>query len=419
MRDYYRNAVIVISSSGATSAEENFIYFHRSSDEILAELVNSGPERQIATRPIPFRIPVHFPHGSKTLLVETLAFLNSYKLEPINRRAWTLQGSVLARRLLTFPMTGGTILSCRRTEALAGQIVSGPFHETPSFFSLHSVSSSEHTADEIFGLWIEMIEDYTRRSLTYRSDILIAIGALAREYHTKYGHVLGRYLSGLWETCLLTGLLWYSVPGQQLKQHSGYLAPSWSWALCLYPVQFDNKSEIHPPFAPGSAAWSDIEEAAFHTRWYCEVVSFEITPVSELDPFGAIADGVLVIRGPLRPLFSNPSQASDSTKRVYNDKKEANLYLELENSLEGAEILGLDSPLGSLEEWEKSDRQYYWLALWYAGHGRSRGLILRQIDKTTFQRIGYAQYQTDYPSSDCTTEYPSSELHKEAVIRLV
>ena len=150
----------------------------------------------------------------------------------------------------------------------------------------------------------------------------------------------------------------------------------------------------------------------YTTRWYCEVLNFEVTPQSDLDPFGALKAGVLTIQGPLRPLSRNTDKSSGRTETENKRHGCPDLYLK-ESWLGAAEALILDRPLPSSRGTATEDQQYYWFGLWYAGRSRARGLIVQQINETSFQRLGYAEYVVD------EADFPYSELHKERVIRLV
>ena len=253
-----------------------------------------------------------------------------------------------------------------------------------------------------------MVEDYTERSLSNRGDILVAIGALAREFHTKHAAMLGRYLAGLWENHLRSCLLWYDTNNPSIPltgDRSQYLAPSWSWASCCGPVLFRNEPEWYLPL-------NGSDPGTFYIpRWYCEVLSCEVTPHSELDPFGAVESGSLTIRGPLRPLARQPYDSDDTTEAQQKSPGCPDLYLE--ESLDAAVALILDRPLVAHEATGNEDSQYHWLGIWYAGRSRARGLIVQQIDETSFRRLGLAEYVVE------KEEFPSSELHNERVIHLV
>lgn len=73
--------------------------------------------------------------------------------------------------------------------------------------------------------WYSVINDYTRRSLSFISDTFPAIAGLAKEVHNQTGFT---YQAGLWEQDAHRGLLWMATQGA--SRHESYQAPSWSWA---------------------------------------------------------------------------------------------------------------------------------------------------------------------------------------------
>ena len=73
-----------------------------------------------------------------------------------------------------------------------------------------------------------VVSKYTYRRLTYRSDKLVAISALARHVHETFGSGV-EYLAGLWRVHLPYQLLWTSG-GPNASRSENYIALSWSWA---------------------------------------------------------------------------------------------------------------------------------------------------------------------------------------------
>ena len=81
--------------------------------------------------------------------------------------------------------------------------------------------------------WIEAIEIYTRKQLTYEIDIFPAVSGLAHKFHMKG---LGQYLAGIWKDDLARGLMWSArTPRNPLgvRRPRSWRAPSWSWASVL------------------------------------------------------------------------------------------------------------------------------------------------------------------------------------------
>jgi hypothetical protein len=67
--------------------------------------------------------------GLTTCILDPQPSLYRHGAEPINRRAWTLQESTLARRLLVFPSLGGLIARCEKGVQCFGEVLEDPFHE--------------------------------------------------------------------------------------------------------------------------------------------------------------------------------------------------------------------------------------------------------------------------------------------------
>jgi len=301
-------------------------------------------------------------------------------------------------------------MRCFEGESLAGEIISNPFQEVPSPHTLGLISLSTHSEQDVLKLWTDLIDDYTQRSLSHRTDTLIAVGALAKEFHKNHKSLLGRYLGGLWENHIRSGLLWHSTVDASVsseEQDSLYVAPSWSWASCPWRPVAINQPEIHLP----SGEYTDTE---FYTpRWYCEVLGCNVVLKSDLDLYGALKDGFLDIRGPLRPLQRRSGRSDDDGADYREPETKSqdcpNLYLH--ESV--AEALILDRPLVIPDHTGNHEPQYYWLGVWYAGRGRARGLIVQKVDDTNFRRLGFAAYVV------ALEEFPSSDLHNERLIRLV
>lgn len=113
-----------------------------------------------------------------------------------------------------------------------------------------SLSTTGYNMQESWGLdpyvrWSEMVEQFSVRNLTYKTDILPALSGIAREFSMITKET---YISGMWKSYLLASLLWrrqalrkiakisqYELDLQfythiDWKKRESYLAPSWSWA---------------------------------------------------------------------------------------------------------------------------------------------------------------------------------------------
>ncbi|KAK0625928.1 heterokaryon incompatibility protein-domain-containing protein [Immersiella caudata] len=163
--------------------------------------------------------------------------------DPISSRAWTLQERVLSRRLLIFS-SSGVMWMCREDFINPSAAPdAGPPYQTfldPHLSADHPAAVEDDAEDaetRIKETWASIRADYTEMDLSYCSDKLPAISALATEIGSKAGWT---YLAGIWKENLFSELHWrcmkQNLSGERLTfkprkvQDAGYLAPSWSWA---------------------------------------------------------------------------------------------------------------------------------------------------------------------------------------------
>ncbi|KAK0642971.1 heterokaryon incompatibility protein-domain-containing protein [Cercophora newfieldiana] len=101
-----------------------------------------------------------------------------------------------------------------------------------------STISTEKRTQKLMSRWKEMVEEYTKRLLTYSSDRLPAFSGVAAEMVDALGM---RYCAGHWAETLPIGLLWERencASVARLKMGDARPAPSWSWASADAPVRF-------------------------------------------------------------------------------------------------------------------------------------------------------------------------------------
>lgn len=138
---------------------------------------------------------------------------------PLNTRAWVLQEYVLARRTAYFTQWG-VVWTCSRDPAMAVTEYSGGGR------SVYAIPNS----------WENVVRDYSRRGLTYKSDKLIAVQGLASSWGRKHGKT-PHY--GLFLEDMPQGLRWLwsgHEDSKLVRDVDG--APSWSWASVTGRVDF-------------------------------------------------------------------------------------------------------------------------------------------------------------------------------------
>jgi hypothetical protein len=182
---------------------------------------------------------------------------------PLESRGWTLQERLLSKRIIHF-MDQNLEWECNHR---------GRGNARASFFPpllrFSLLCTQDHASRErIERYWKTIVSDFTRRSLTYPDDIFPALQGLAK----LVPRTMGRYLAGLWENSLPTGLCWYASPCERLAD---WRAPTWSWAS-----------------ASGQVGWLLGADMVAQVT----VVNVTVTPQGT-DPTGPLSHGELVIRG--------------------------------------------------------------------------------------------------------------------------
>ena len=172
--------------------------------------------------------------------------------EPINKRAWTLQEALLSNRAVFFTKTELKWLCNERRQCECGKL-SSPIRVSDlgdsAGLRLRELFS-QHTLEEVYGKWDDIVMSFTKRSLTYEKDRLPALSGLARRFEwllsKRFDH-RDHYLAGLWETKLSRGLLWkvddYTTVEDSdsdllFSRPNEWRARSWSWAALNAPVVY-------------------------------------------------------------------------------------------------------------------------------------------------------------------------------------
>lgn len=157
--------------------------------------------------------------------------------------------------------------------------------------------------------WTDVIQHYTKRSLTRSEDKLSEISALARKAHD-----IQRcdYLAGLWKDSLVYELGWQSWGHHELSHI--YRAPSWSWASVDSPVE---------------SSYLLLEVIRENRHPLFEYMNHDIKLSNPEDPYGPVLSGYLTLRAQTimvtltkaDSLFSSPWMSINgcSIKRGHGD----------------------------------------------------------------------------------------------------
>jgi hypothetical protein len=86
------------------------------------------------------------------------------------------------------------------------------------------------------GHWLSSAEMYSKRSLTFESDMLPALSGLATHFSERHGQ---DYYAGIFSGSIPEGLLWRPSYAGCLSRPAKYMAPSWSWTSLIGPIKID------------------------------------------------------------------------------------------------------------------------------------------------------------------------------------
>ncbi|KAK1856510.1 hypothetical protein CCHR01_00889 [Colletotrichum chrysophilum] len=134
---------------------------------------------------------------------------------------------------------------------------------------------SRPTPEEMTTSWNSLVQKYTHRCLSVKTDRSLAISGLAERFSALLPG-FQQYIAGLWAHSLPWSLLWRCTESHPSPRPSQYQGPTWSWLSINDGVRFSGRN------------------------WGClaSVVSAEYELVSEEAPFGALRSAQLRISGP-------------------------------------------------------------------------------------------------------------------------
>ncbi|KAF2118798.1 heterokaryon incompatibility protein-domain-containing protein [Lophiotrema nucula] len=196
--------------------------------------------------------------------------------------------------------------------------------------------------------WHRMVEAYCKLQLTRGSDKLLALSGLADQMRSRRDGAT--YLAGLWSDTFLSDLVWNCrTTGRKLSpKPSQWRAPSWSWVSATDPVRYLGYPRLNIPYAKVI----DV---------HCKYIPPSTT--------GEVEAGHLVIGGPSLEAVLRPT---------------IGLYALRDQRVT---MNGNFSP-DYLLEGEAIDVVILRIAKESQARGSQYGLVLRQLDDATYERIG-------------------------------
>jgi hypothetical protein len=303
MSRYYRNSFLTIAAS-TPSCTTGFVG--------TMGRCEKHPNSSLPRDLVPLNVFAHIPdsdrgESGKIFVREE----NPYQLheEPINKRSWTLQECILAPRVLLFGSR--VIWFCQHMAHSDGGVEDWSFDQhdlerTRREFQIELVkldrqdldaemdSRSSNESRDIYDLWHRIIGAYSRRALTWPSDKLPAISAVAAEFSNI---LKDNYLAGLWRSNLPRDLLW-TTPRAAPHRPKTWRAPTWSWASVDDAIIYT----LPPPRS--ATLLADIVEA-------------EAVPLTTMAAFGEIARSSLVLTAPSITIRRTDEEKRDNFSELW------------------------------------------------------------------------------------------------------
>jgi hypothetical protein len=263
MAEIYSDATITICAANATDDAEGFLRTRKRPVTAIINIVcpsllgKDGGKRSS-------RFYVHSEHDSRA------------RKDYLGVRAWCLQERYLSPRIVSFGQ-----------DAIGWECFETTWAEThrQGRSTGESLFADRDDEKQLYTKWAILVEHYSRRSLTYTTDTLPALSAVA----VRAAHATGdQYLAGLWQTDLLRWLLWHGTRyggdpnrAEVYDRPKTYHAPSWSWASYPGSVVFQA-----PPI-----------ETEYQLFDLVCIVDATVS-VEGKNPFGSAQSGHLTLRAP-------------------------------------------------------------------------------------------------------------------------
>lgn len=233
MCDYYSNSALTISVPICSESSESFLAqrqegFQEQSRFAIVEYLD---EESKSRGSLWFTSYIHMNQGSWILEYDWKRFAErgNGEREGWFGRAWTFQEWMLSPRVLH--INGLTLWDC--FDGYANELDQRRIKEATL------QRSPKHFGKDIS--WASIVEEYSKRQVTKKTDWLLALAGLAESYRTI---TTWTYLAGIWKEELPFSLLWqkdydFCADRRELTRQT---TPSWSWAHSNGPVLYPFKS---------------------------------------------------------------------------------------------------------------------------------------------------------------------------------
>jgi hypothetical protein len=219
-------------------------------------------------------------------------------------RGWTFQERLLSPRILHY--TDKQIYwECRRAVFAEDNIPRSPETQllAPSLPAQLKALAENKDTSGLLSLWYNSLisQNYAKRNLSFPTDKLPAISALARFFSP---HINAQYLAGLWAHDLPQALIWRVIPGASpTNRWLDNDCPSWSWASLHANVSWD------------TTAWAFDGEPR---QTFIRIIE-GATQLKGKDPFGHVTGGYIRLEGRIKACRPDTRRQSECSGNGLTD----------------------------------------------------------------------------------------------------
>ena len=322
------------------------------------------------------------PNPGPNYAIQSRYWRENVSEAPLNMRGWVFQERTLAPRNLLFGAAEVLFECCEggASEQFPSQLPSQvgavglrgirPHIDGPRIRKSLGLEADQSL--DAFTVWNQFVRTFSLGHLTYASDKLVALSAIASEMQA---HIQSEYLAGMWRQHLAYQLLW-EVRGIHWLVRRGrpnqYTAPSWSWASVIGSVE-----------AACEVRFADDREIIL------EVIEAQVKLASAVNPFGQVKSGFLCVKGSLgmASVYIYMSKSEGESLRLSINKDAVSTVI-WDNEEEIASAVGQELyflPIRFMPQYEEVVRNGVSM-----GVPLVSGIILRQVCplKREYLRVG-------------------------------
>jgi hypothetical protein len=308
MANIYADAFFTIAATASPNSQTGFL----------------SPRKSGATVELSYKDPQSEKIGHAYIYPDILSFKDPVRRSPLNVRGWTLQERILSRRILHFA-SAQLFWDCQHSflsengvyASKQADAANNPLRQSLRQLDFHGPDLPyNHRAfswpASILGRWMELVNEFTRRELTYDSDALPALAGIVSRVAGRTGD---QFLAGIWRSTLHIELLWLAFDAPH-SSPAAYRAPSWSWAALVGESQYYNYTGYWKNLVP------DFEVKEAEVTWAAKpfisaLLSARLVVTGLLEPAHYVKDHILDRLPEVDSWELIPASNKNSEKRGY------------------------------------------------------------------------------------------------------